>query len=372
MTTSDEGSSASLSPPRPRAQHRMPKETAHMNVLGRDGTDLGHQSSTTTSANTHLQEETVASKATLTDSSLSSGDAEGNSLNNGSRNADSSNANDKWWGKVWGTSGRRRYQGIRRNISNEHLSTSLSTSPLHYEENTLSLNGLDNSNPTVEDQLKQDCHFFYQGLEDEAITPPRKRGLRPLSTALNRSPRLMNSRDGARFYARYQQLNQDLDLDETIDRYSHDLALEEEGASTADELGVNVTDVHRSSLFYEQNGRLLMKLPRDQVRLVMDSDLESGIVSVEQWRHPEEDKNSSYSDTTNAQKPPLRYVMTVPDDLYKRVVSEMSYRLSPPCWGFFYCCHFHEGERADIGLALVILAGVLILLFIGTVDFHLK
>ena len=153
-------------------------------------------------------------------------------------------------------------------------------------------------------------------------------------------------------------------------------------ASTGDEIASqNITDLQHSSLFYEQNGRLLMRLPRDQVRLVMDSDLESGIVSVEQWRSPDDTETSSYSVISQQQqqqseyvtKPPLRYVMTVPDDLYRRVVSEMSYQLQPPCWGFFKCCHFHgDGERADIGFALVILTVVLILLFIGTVDFHLK
>jgi hypothetical protein len=116
---------------------------------------------------------------------------------------------------------------------------------------------------------------------------------------------------------------------------------------------------------------MLMKLPRDQVRLIMDHNLEPGIVSVEQWRKEDQNTTDPTTPTTNGQSffestPPLRYVMTVPDDLYRRIVSEMSYAMFPPYWGVFKCCT--ETERADIKVALAIFFVVLLLLFISTME----
>ena len=99
----------------------------------------------------------------------------------------------------------------------------------------------------------------------------------------------------------------------------------------------------------------------------MDHDLEPGIVSVEQWRKDDVETNCD----DEKKNPPLRFVMTVPDDLYRRVVSEMSYRLMPPCWGFFKCCHYHDDtEHADIRLALVVLAVTFALVFIFTMEWR--
>jgi hypothetical protein len=123
--------------------------------------------------------------------------------------------------------------------------------------------------------------------------------------------------------------------------------------------------VGNSSLFYEQDGRLLMRLPRDQVRLVMDHDLEAGIVAVEQWRKQEIPLGQKVEEqSVFEQTPRLRYVLTVPDDLYRRIVSEMSDSLVPPYLGFFKCCS--ETERADIRLAIAVLFVVFVLLFIST------
>jgi len=121
----------------------------------------------------------------------------------------------------------------------------------------------------------------------------------------------------------------------------------------------------------------------------MDQDLEPGIISVEQWRKvdrenfdpvgpavaaDEEDgtirileEDGTLGKKATKQPPPLTYVMTVPDDLYRRVVSEMSYALLPPWWGFFMCCN-ESGGHADIRLALAILAVVLFLIFVSTME----
>lgn len=114
-----------------------------------------------------------------------------------------------------------------------------------------------------------------------------------------------------------------------------------------------------------------MTLPRDQMRLIMDNDLEPGIVSVEQWRKADDQYEGLTSISQMEMTPPLKYVLTVPDDLYRRVVSEMSYRLMPPCWGFFKCCHYHDDtEHADIRLALVILAVTFTLVFGFTLEWR--
>mgnify|MGYP000273381445 CR=1 FL=1 len=84
------------------------------------------------------------------------------------------------------------------------------------------------------------------------------------------------------------------------------------------------------------------------------------------------DDNSSYSDDDSFDEdlfPELKYVITIPDDLYRRMVAEMSSKLFPPYFGFFKCCH-QESERADIKLALVILAVVMSLLFVGSLEWR--
>jgi len=255
----------------------------------------------------------------------------------------------------------------------------------------------------------------------------------------------------------------------------------------------SLTNPHgvRSSLFYEQDGQMLMRLPRDHVRLVMDYDLEPGILSVEQWRNREDaertaveamtamttrtterehrqqqyrrrlhqkkrrrrrhrqeekqqqelkeifdvdtnrnsndididkdddplktegggqqpievvqdlqqqsrrrqqqhlkndylyDGNEYYSDDDDycddyydieelgpehpTLLPELNYVITVPNDLYRRMVGEMSAAAFPPYWGFFKCCN-QESERADIKLALVVLSVVMLLLAVGSLE----
>jgi hypothetical protein len=303
---------------------------------------------------------------------------------------------------------------------------------------------------TVEDQLKQDCSFFYQGMEEVSSPPGHAMGghktmqkgsnLRRsrLSNTLKNLPRqrIISTRDGTVFMSKYERLNQEIALDE--DEYNddtgdlrtsrlrssrksnNDLFLTEYSGSG--DLGTAtaslayssrhnsmapdsvVTDTLHSNLIYEQDGRVLMKLPRDQVRLMMDSDLEPGILSVEQWRKRQDviaseqerifrlegglvdDDLPSWEDPLTTKgggqqplstvkklmdddddDPELYYVLTVPDDLYRRVVSEMSYAAHPPCWGFVKCCR-HESEKADIKLALLLLSIIMLLMMIGSLE----
>jgi hypothetical protein len=285
-------------------------------------------------------------------------------------NANASSA--PWWGKrVWGAVSQddddaSNYQSLEAPLGDGRFSHPLQ----RLDSPTVAAAAV---TPTTEDQLRQDCSFFYQGLEDPT---PRKEnrglGLRPLSSALDKVPRVLSRRDGAMFHAKYEQLNQEI---VAPDEDYNDLYLHEGSSETvdfqSDTHSNNVVDVQHSTLVYEQNGRMLMKLPRDQVRLIMDHDLEPGIVSVEQWRKEDQNATDPTTPTTNGlsffeSAAPLHYVMTVPDDLYRRIVSEMSYAMFPPYLGLLKCCS--ETERADIKIALAILFVVLVLLFISTME----
>eukprot|EP00980_Cylindrotheca_fusiformis_P006661 scaffold1390_cov138-Cylindrotheca_fusiformis.AAC.64 len=345
----------------PSRQHKAPQGNAHMNVLGMDGTDLELLSSRSNSDKN--AGDTVATKpsegsVTTHVDSLAQGDT--SSANENSpvqqQQVDLPGARTSWWGRVWA--------GHYDQVASQSTAAPPAAAPRYRPDSLMAGGSIESSGldfptmggqyPTVEDQLRQDCEFFYQGFDDEP-SPERRRRLRPFLSRKTRDVR-NSTRGGTRFHTKYQQLNQD--NNEMYGRH-HDLALEEEGSDVQpvrfrSDSSINVLDTQYSSLFYEQDGRTLMKLPRDQMRLVMDQDLEPGIISVEQWRHAEESHPGAAQEMPQIERnPPLKYVLTVPDDLYRRVVSEMSYRLMPPCWGFFKCCHYHDDtERADIRLAL--------------------
>jgi hypothetical protein len=238
---------------------------------------------------------------------------------------------------------------------------------------------------TAEDLLQQDCAFFYQGME----SPPsnndkpirrlqRLRALVRPTEQLNQHS-LFEYRDSvdvlappvlAHYRARYQQLNQDL-LTSSNDLLHHDLELTTDGDGILLTNSTNnimmVQTVENSSLFYRQHGRMLMRLPRDQVRLVMDNDLEAGILSVEQWQLEGDDQQnvSGSSRVPVRDRPPLRYVLTVQDDLYRRIVAEMSEGLTKPYWGLSGCCH--ENEKVDIRVAISVMVVIMIILLINTI-----
>ncbi len=323
--------------------------------------------------------------------------------------------NSYWWGKVlWGkTAGE---DGDDDDASNQYQSLEPPESDGQPQQMRMGITGIGVSpasllnssssytTTTIEDRIKQDCSFFYQGIKDPASASSKSHlhlmsttggGLNPLTTALNHSiPRFMSSREGSRFKTQYERLNQEihciesddllLDQDQVGRKVVRQNTFSSEVIDFASTANASQNTGKLSTLFFEQDGRLLMKLPRDQIRLIMDQDLEPGIISVEQWRQvdkasfnpvgpsvgEEESKMKILEDGTTivnkgSQPPPLRYVMTVPEDLYQRVVAEMSYALLPPCWGIFNCCNATEG-KADIKLALVILAFILLLMFIST------
>jgi hypothetical protein len=114
-----------------------------------------------------------------------------------------------------------------------------------------------------------------------------------------------------------------------------------------------------SSLLYRNDrGRVALRLPSDQVRLVMDPDLQPGILSVEQWRKCEQE----YSD--EATRPTLLYVLTVQEDLYRKILGELSDSVTNPYCGVSKCCS--EKEFVDIRVAVVIVGFMLSVLLLLT------
>lgn len=443
--------------------------------------------------------------------------------------------NNTWWGR------RRRVGKNKVADANyECLDTTVASSSTPLDSSfagTAIATAVASDTPatTKEDRIKQSASFFYKGMEDSNPLSPmdannsrrmsvgrsrsdrrNMRNIIPSSNSLlrnisSRHSRILSGRDGVVFMSKYERLNHDIrrprrkkrqqqqnednsssnNNDDNNDNSNNDLFLDEETSSCDYREHIpnptnnvvmdatSLTNPHgvRSSLFYEQDGRMLMKLPRDQVRLVMDYDLEPGILSVEQWRNREDaertaveamtamttrtterehrrqrqqhqqqrrrqrrrqqlqqereeifdddnktnddenaiDEDSDplksegggqqpteviqqqqqqrlkhdymyddeyYSDSDNYDNdydyydveedrpvllPELSYVITVPPDLYQRLVGEMSAKAFPPYWGFFKCVT-QDGERADIKLALFILLIVMLLLGAGSYE----
>jgi hypothetical protein len=107
----------------------------------------------------------------------------------------------------------------------------------------------------------------------------------------------------------------------------------------------------------------------DAVRLVMDPDLEAGILSVEQWRREDQKEGTPglplSPEAAVLDRPPLRYALTVSPDLYRRVVAEMSDDFTNPFCGVSRCCS--DNGKADIRIAVAILVVIFVVLFINTV-----
>mmetsp|Transcript_4702 Transcript_4702/g.5243 ORF Transcript_4702/g.5243 Transcript_4702/m.5243 type:complete len:120 (+) Transcript_4702:1-360(+) len=115
-----------------------------------------------------------------------------------------------------------------------------------------------------------------------------------------------------------------------------------------------------------------MRLPQDNVRLLVDPSLAPGILSVE--RKPSRRKPKKqlpdehpHNNHTSKWKEELTYVLTVDEDVYKGLLAEIVKAERTPC-GLYYC-----GQEADdnkhvhIGVAVFIMTIFMIILFVNTV-----
>jgi hypothetical protein len=198
-----------------------------------------------------------------------------------------------------------------------------------------------------------------------------------------------------RYRTRYAQLNQEIVLPERDDEdynnnnnggvlahqwhsgnnnnmVDHDLQLRlhHDDDDDAGAVGPAFNTIAQSNLVYEADGKRLMRLPRDRVRLLMDPDLEPGILSVEgpsRCYHPDTNNNNDHCDDNNNnnnnnsstdQQHSIGYVLTVHEDLYRKIVMEMSPR------------YLQYDAKLDIRFAYLALAIVMIVLLINTVAVH--
>lgn len=166
-----------------------------------------------------------------------------------------------------------------------------------------------------------------------------------------------------------------------------------------------ISDIRKSSLSFMNNGRMQIRLPSDKVRLLMDDHLEAGILCVEKDAlvrssadrssaqddvNREEAQNSLFmADDENiigenisnnydyslsranrneaaSSLKELRYVLTIDQDLYKRVLTEVV-DSQTPC-GLYYCCHDYESKTVNINVAVGILFVVFSFIFWGTCE----
>jgi hypothetical protein len=223
------------------------------------------------------------------------------------------------------------------------------------------------SEPTREDILQQDCNFFYRDIDEQrqkhrrgwqarVLVREGSPGIHQPSFEYSQAVTVLSPPVLQRFRSKFEQLNQVI-ASPRYDAYDLDLSEHDSGLSWQHHAILRSDTVETSSLFYQHNGKMLMRLPRDQVRLLMDVDLEAGILSVEQCRNEKDDPNVG---KTGEADPPLRYILTVDDDLYRKIVSEMSDELTEPYCGLHGCCL--EDEKMDIRVAVVLTIVVLLLL----------
>jgi hypothetical protein len=210
--------------------------------------------------------------------------------------------------------------------------------------------------------------FFYPSLETRAWAARRTSHASRFSRLLRQAPTNTTlattaSTGGASWHAfreRYEQLNYMVDPRFTTipPETFTDLALTDEDETPpsvqAQRRRMRSDLVELSSLYFLHHGRLVLRVPTDHVRLLADPDVEPGIVAVEQRRVVRDEETNGYGDVCLE---PLHYVLTVPEDLYQRVVSDMSYKP---------CCR--ADGKADIRLAYGLFVLLLLLLFFTTVE----
>jgi hypothetical protein len=158
-----------------------------------------------------------------------------------------------------------------------------------------------------------------------------------------------------------------------------------------------VSDISRSAFYKEKtsSGKVRFHAPADRIRLVTDTDLEAGHL----YRVRADDEEDGYIQYTlqseEAGDFPLmdddgcgcecnacvrcqhkmeqmllsvNYELRVPDNLYQRVLGEIS-DSKQPC-GIFFCGHHEDVDRPSILIAVVMVAIVFGALLAGTFLSH--
>lgn len=140
-----------------------------------------------------------------------------------------------------------------------------------------------------------------------------------------------------------------------------------------------VTDMTKSVLYkgITNRGVVKLQLPKDNFRLLIDRDLESGCVYKRDLVENENDYFQEYHNITidtgvfehrpirPPLLPPMYYVMAVESDIYQRMLDEVSESRSSPC-GLFYFGHHKDVSYPSIAIAAVSLTIVFSLMLWAT------
>lgn len=193
-----------------------------------------------------------------------------------------------------------------------------------------------------------------------------------------------------RYQEKFDELNKDIERlkRDGLAEYDLHLNINEHGDGNYDQEDTRssiLRTVETSSLFYEVEGggMTFLCLPRDHVRIVMDPELQTGTLAVEQWRRDDEigreiswSQRQSCSFCPGCKKeftfgrdfsihPDLRYTLVVNEDLYRNLISELSSHLTEPYCGINRWCL--DDEKVDIRVAIGFLIVVLSLMFATTI-----
>ena len=136
------------------------------------------------------------------------------------------------------------------------------------------------------------------------------------------------------------------------------------------------TNMANSALFrgVTAGGTLQLQLPKDDFRVLMDSQLEAGSVYKRKLvdnedgmfvdYHTLEEGNPEYYPRYYGQEkrlPPDLYVMAVDSTLYRRMLDEIIDSKSMPC-GTYFCGHHEDVRHPEVKIAVMIVFVVFVLL----------
>ena len=237
-------------------------------------------------------------------------------------------------------------------------------------------------------QQREEDDFVYE------LTAEHRQAFLAAHTALNNK---LPNEYGRNRHAIRKQFGYEYDID-------YDLELGEmEGASDNEEEEIRADLTSRSSLAIRGG---LIRMPVDNVRLVCESNLQPGILSIEtrdvsggmmgyenfgnanrygniihgaippqqEPQAPNHNLNRSRANSKESmaeqlqKRNELAYVLTVDEHIYQRVVAEIGDSHRTPC-GLYYCCHgmTENGDHVGIGVAIGLLLIVFALLVAGMV-----
>lgn len=210
----------------------------------------------------------------------------------------------------------------------------------------------------LEEEVRDESSFFYRlaDEEQEMIAPSSDYNT---TYHLHHHQQLLPDRQRSAYRARYQQLNQEY-YARSDDFASHDLELALDGDPGDMLLSATITGAPGYYVTYpDQHGG--QTFPHDKVRLVMDSELEPGILSVYQTGKARPTTSRPQNGDVGDD---LRYALTVPPDLYRRMISEISDSYT---MRLYHLTNAHNEEHVSIVVAIGILGVVFLVLFVNTI-----